>query len=452
MPWYLCEVLMRSIDETHDPSLRSWVESANGHADFPIQNLPFGVFQYIAVTPGGAIDETARRPRIGVAIGDSVLDLSRCVSLRALEGLPSEVVAAITAPTLNALAALGPTAMSHLRARISQLLSTATHRPERSTVVPVTSVSLTLPFAISDYSDFYTSVHHATNVGHMFRPGDPLFPNFKHMPVGYHGRSSSIVSSGTVITRPHGQRRPTAETQPPFGPSERLDYELEFGAFVGRGNRLGTVIPIGDAEDHVFGLCLLNDWSARDVQAWESQPLGPFLAKSFATTISPWVVTLEALAPFRCPATARAAGDPPVLPYLDGQANRTTGGFAIEAEVWLQSADMRAQGLGAIRLSQQSFQEMYWTIGQMLAHHASNGCNLRPGDLIGSGTVSGPTLDSLGCLLELTARGPLVLPSGERRHFLADGDNVVFRARGVREGFVSIGFGTCAGTIAPALP
>lgn len=437
---------MRPIDETHDPRLRSWVESANDHADFPIQNLPFGVFRYRA----GA-SNAVRPPRIGVAIGDHVLDLARCVDLGLFEGVSSDLVAAIAAPPLNALAGLGPEALSRLRGHISRLLAADSRHTEPSTVVPMATVSLELPFSIGDYSDFYTSVHHATNVGHMFRPGNPLFPNFKHMPVGYHGRSSSIVPSGRSIHRSHGQRRPDEGANPPFGPSQRLDYELEFGAFIGRGNAWGQPIPIAGAEDHLFGLCLLNDWSARDVQAWESQPLGPFLAKSFATTISPWVVTLEALAPFRCAAAERPAGDPVALAYLDGQENRTTGGFDIGAEVWLSSAAMRSQGLDAVRVSRQSLRDLYWTFAQMITHHASNGCNLRPGDLIGSGTVSGPRPDSLGCLLELTQHGPITLPSGEARQFLADGDEVVFRARCEREGFVAIGFGECGGQVAPAL-
>jgi fumarylacetoacetase len=374
------------------------------------------------------------------------------VDLELFEGVSSDLVAAVSTPPLNALAALGPEALSVLRGHISRLLSADARRAEGSAVVPAEAISLELPFAIGDYSDFYTSIYHATNVGHMFRPGNPLFPNFKHMPVGYHGRSSSIVPNGSPIQRPCGQQRPAEGSNPPFGPSQRLDYELEIGAFVGAGNSWGSAIPIGDAEDHLFGLCLLNDWSARDVQVWESQPLGPFLAKSFATTISPWIVTLDALAPFRCAATERPVGDPAAPPYLDSEANRTGGGFDISAEVWLSSAAMRSQGLDALRASRQSFRDMYWTFGQMVAHHASNGCNLRPGDLIGSGTVSGPARDSLGCLLELTQHGPIALSSGETRTFLADGDEVVFRARCERHGFVTIGFGECRGRIAPAQP
>lgn len=453
---------MRHVDETHDPSLRSWVESANDHADFPIQNLPFGVFSQPTARREAGASAGPGTTRIGVAIGDRVLDLVRCAELGLFEALSSDLVAAISAPTLNALAAVGPNAMARLRIRISRILSADGRRAEPSTVVPMAGVSLELPFTIGDYSDFYTSVHHATNVGHMFRPGNPLFPNFKHMPVGYHGRSSSIVPSGRSIHRPHGQQRPAEGSHPPFGPSQRLDYELEFGAFIGRGNAWGSAIPIADADDHVFGLCLLNDWSARDVQVWESQPLGPFLAKSFATTISPWVVTIEALAPFRCAASERPAGDPAALPYLDSQENRTSGGFDISAEVWLSSEAMRSRGqdgpaglagltgLDALRVSRQSFRDMYWTFAQMVTHHASNGCNLRPGDLIGSGTVSGPAQDALGCLLELTQHGPITLPSGETRTFLADGDDVVFRASCQRDGFVSIGFGECRGRIAPA--
>src|SRR5687767_11594787 len=309
-----------------------------------------------------------------------------------------------------------------------------------------------LPVTIGNYTDFYASVHHATNVGSMFRPDNPLLPNYKYVPIGYHGRASSIGVSGGVVRRPSGQVKADSDPAPGFGPTSRLDYELEVGAYIGPGNALGSEIPVAAAEDHLFGLCLVNDWSARDIQAWEYQPLGPFLAKNFATSVSPWVVTLEALAPFRSPAFRRAEGDPAPLPYLDDARDRERGAFDIELEVLLLSARMRDAGLGPLRLSRTRFTEMYWTMAQMLAHHASNGCNLRPGDLMASGTVSGSVKDSRGCLLELTWRGtePLTLPGGETRRFLADGDEVVFRGYCQREGATRIGLGECRVQIIPA--
>jgi fumarylacetoacetase len=434
---------MRTVDETHDSALRSWVSSADDPGDFPIQNLPFGVFRAAA---------TNNAPRVGVAIGNQILDLPRCREVGLLEGLPSEIVDALGAPTLNAMMSLGTDAMARLRPRLSKILAADGWGSDERTLVPMAAAELLLPAAIGDYSDFYTSLYHATNVGHLFRRDQPLFPNFKHLPVGYHGRSSSIVCSGTPVARPRGQRKPAETEAPMFGPSERLDYELEVGAFVGAPNDQGQPIAVNDAERHLFGLCLLNDWSARDIQVWESQPLGPFLAKSFATTISPWVVTLEALAPFRAPAAARAPDDPSPLPYLRSDAVQSSGAFDVVCEVYLRSSTMRTRGEQPVRISRNSFREMYWTFAQMTAHHTSNGCNLRAGDLLGSGTVSGPTDDSLGCLLELT-RGPrpIVLPTGERRLFLADGDEVIFRARCQREGFTTIGFGECRGTVSPAV-
>ena len=429
---------MRPIDDTHDPSRRSWVASANGETDFPIQNLPLGVFTRT---------DAREPPRVGVAIGDGVLDLARCVDLGLLDTLSADVRAAVSGGSLNPLAALGPGAMGPLRRRVAQLLDADGRHAEPSAVVPLSDVTPWLPFAIGDYSDFYTSIDHATNVGHMFRSGDPLFPNFRHMPVGYHGRSSSIVVSGEPVRRPAGQRRAPGDDAPSAGPSERLDYELEVGAFVGPGNAWGTPVPLAQADDHVFGLCLLNDWSARDIQVWESQPLGPFLAKSFATTISPWVVTLEALAPFRAPARARGADAPPLLPYLEDPSVAAWGAIDIDLSVWLSSAAMRERRVPAHRVSRNRFRDMYWTIAQMLAHHTSNGCNLRPGDLLGGGTVSGPDAGTAGCLLEMTRHDPVVLPTGETRRFLEDGDEVVLRGRCARDGFVPIGFGACGGTI-----
>jgi fumarylacetoacetase len=310
-----------------------------------------------------------------------------------------------------------------------------------------------LPANIGDYTDFYASIYHATNIGKMFRPDQPLMPNYKWIPIGYHGRASSIVGSGTSIRRPVGQTKDDNAEAPTFGPSKVLDYELEVGFFVGQGNEQGQPIKITEAEDHIFGLCLVNDWSARDIQRWEYQPLGPFLSKSFATTISPWIVTMEALAPFRAPAFKRPAGDPEPLPYLDSPENRERGGFDIKLEVFISTEQMREKGVAPHRLSSSNTRDLYWTFAQMLTHHTSNGCNMQPGDLIASGTVSGATKESLGCLIELTGRGaePIILPTGETRRFLQDGDEVIFRGYCEREGFRRIGFGECRGIVAPAL-
>jgi len=414
----------------------SWVESANqSHTDFPLQNLPYGVFGSDA--------------RIGIAIGDSILDLRACAETGLLHGLSHETTRACTTDSLNALFALGPDHWSPLRRRLTGLLETASsQRPQvEPLLIPRASAVMHLPAQIGDYTDFFTSLHHATNVGNLFRPRNPLAPNYKHLPIGYHGRASSIVVSGSPVNRPAGQ---TQEGQ--FGPTRALDYELEVGVFIGPGNRLGEPVPIHQARAHIFGLCLLNDWSARDLQAWESQPLGPFLAKSFATTISPWVVPLEALEPFRAPAFSRPVGDPTPLPYLHSPDDQARGGIDITVEVWLASQHMREIGAPPLRISRGNFRDTYWTIAQMLTHHTSNGCNLRPGDLLGSGTVSGPTRDSLGCLLELTRRGtePFRLPTGEERRYLEDGDEVILLAYCEREGCVRIGFGDCRGTISAA--
>lgn len=435
------------LNATHDPALRSRVASANRPGtDFPIHNLPFGVFRR-----HGSVEP----PRVGVAIGDEILDVARSSELGLLAGA-SVAAAACRQSTLNALMGLGPTSWSALRAALSGLLVAGASKLdgyEGDVLVPRAGADLLLPVEVGDYTDFYCSLHHATNVGSMFRPQSPLLPNWKHLPIGYHGRSSSIVVSGTPVRRPSGQTMADDAAAPVFGPTKLLDYELEVGFFVGSGNDLGRPIPIAAAESNVFGFCLVNDWSARDVQKWEYQPLGPFLAKSFATTVSPWVVTLEALAPFRVPAYERAAGDPQPLPHLDSPANRERGGLDLNLEVHLATAKMRAEGREPELLSRGSFREMYWTPAQMLAHHASNGCNLRPGDLLASGTVSGPEKGSLGCLLELTWRGtePLELPSGETRKFLEDGDEVIFRGYCERDGAVRIGFGECRGVVEPAL-
>ena len=437
------------LDETHDPRLRSWVASANvPGGDFPIQNLPLGVFR--------ASDSS--RGHIGVAIGDQILDLRRCAERGLFDEGFAVIAEACQWPSLARLMRLGRRAWTGLRREVSGWLRE--DGPARASVrhvvepqlVPQSGVAMLLPAEIGDYTDFYASIFHATNVGSMLRPDDPLLPNYKHVPIGYHGRASSVVPSGTPVRRPIGQVMPDGASEPLFRATRRLDYELEVGAFIGPGNALGEPIPVSEAEQHVFGVCLLNDWSARDIQAWEYQPLGPFLAKSFATSISPWVVTLDALEPFRGPAQSRPAGDPAPLPYLDSPEGRARGAIDVRLEVALVTERMRAAGRAPHVVSRSTLRHRYWTIAQLVTHHASNGCNLRPGDLLGTGTVSGPTRDSRGCLLELTWRGsePLQLPGGETRRFLEDGDEVVFRGWCEREGAVRIGLGECRGTIIPA--
>jgi fumarylacetoacetase len=434
------------VDHTHDPSLRSWVESAEGHADFPLQNLPFGVFRR------RGSDETAR---VGLAIGDMILDVAACHAERRFTGLAATAAGACAAPALNPLMAMGPAPRAELRRQVSELLSADSPAAGADRLlVPQREAELLLPAAIGDYTDFYASVHHATNVGSMFRPDNPLLPNYKWVPIGYHGRASSIVPSGTPVRRPSGQSRPPDAATPSFGPSRSLDYEMELGIFVAGGNQLGEPVPIARAEERIFGFCLVNDWSARDLQAWEYQPLGPFLAKNFATTISPWVVTLEALEPFRAPAPSRPAGDPAPLPYLDSRKNAEAGAVAVTVEVYLSSARMRETGLAPLRLSRASAADLYWTTAQLLAHHTSNGCNLQPGDLLATGTISGPAKESRGCMLELTWRGaePLALPGGETRKFLEDGDEVIMRGYCERDGAVRIGFGECRGVVVRNTP
>lgn len=432
------------MNRTHDAQLVSWVESAQGHPEFPIQNLPLGVFRRRG---------SNRPPSLGVAIGDQILDLAASA---AAMGVPSEPAAsACGEPSLNRLMELGRTRWSALRSEISGLLELGSAAFRRDAgiadqvLVPMADAELFVPAQIGDYSDFYASAYHATNVGSMFRPDNPLLPNYKWVPIGYHGRASSIVPSGTPVRRPKGQLKPPDSNRPVYAPTQALDYEAEMGCFVGAGNPLGQPVPLARAEDHLFGLCLVNDWSARDIQTWEYQPLGPFLAKSFATTVSPWVVTLEALEPFRIPAFERPTDDPPPLPYLDGEANRTRGGIDVVVEVYLASARMRESKAPPLRLSRGRMADLYWTFGQMFAHHTSNGCNLRPGDLLASGTVSGPAKDSRGCMLELTWRGaePLQLPNGETRKFLEDGDEVTLRAFCERPGAVRLGFGDCRGIV-----
>ncbi len=419
---------------------RSWVESANDpETDFPLENLPFGLYE----------DDRQRRHTC-MTIGDQVLDLPGC----AHEGL------------LNASQSigLGPRGLGHveawrageIRRRAAELLSDAAYRDRLEPhLIPQKDVKMLPPFGaggIGDYTDFYASIHHATNVGKLFRPDNPLLPNYKWVPIGYHGRASSIVISGTDVRRPCGQTKAPDAAAPVFGASRSLDYELEVGFFIGQGNDLGETIPLEEAEKHIFGLCLVNDWSARDIQAWEYQPLGPFLGKSFATTISPWVVTLDALEPYRVPAAVRPEGDPKPLPYLWSEQNQARGGFDINLEVWLATAKMRAAGEAPVRVSRGNLKDLYWTLAQMVTHHASNGCNLRPGDLMATGTVSGATPESVGSLLERTKRGtePLALPNGESRKFLEDGDEVILKGWCEREGYPRIGFGECRGVITPA--
>jgi fumarylacetoacetase len=418
-------------------ALRSWVASADDPAtDFPIDNLPYGVFR------------RENAAHIGVAIGDQILDLHRCVEEGLLAGLSLPVERACTASVLNSLMSLEPQRWSALRTRVTTLLTGTSLRSQvEPLLVSMYDAEMQLPAQIGDYTDFYASIDHATRVGKLFRPDNPLLPNYKYVPIGYHGRASSIVVSGAEIRRPYGQTKPPAAPEPVFGASRSMDFELEVGLFVGPGNMLGEPIPIAEAEQQIFGLCLVNDWSARDIQSWEYQPLGPFLAKSFATTISPWIVPIEALAPYRVAAAERAFGDSAPLPYLNSPT-RNRDAFDLTLEVYLQSAQMQNAGLEPVRISRGNLRDLYWTPAQLLTHHASNGCNLRPGDLLATGTISGPEEGSEGCLIEMKHRAePLQLPTGEVRTFLEDGDQVMFRAYALREGLPRIGFGACVGTI-----
>ena len=419
-----------ALDHTLDPALQSWVESANAaDTDFPLQNLPFGRFR--------RADDADWQ--IGVAIGDQVLDLRRA--------------GVIDSGDMNHLMRLPRGARLALRRALSDglRLGSAKQARFRDALVAQASVQLGVPCTIGDYTDFYTGIHHANTVGKLFRPDQPLMPNYKWVPIGYHGRASSINVSGSSFHRPNGQRRGADDSHPLFGPSTRLDYELELGVFIGPPNLQGEAIPMPQAEDHVFGIALFNDWSARDIQAWEYQPLGPFLAKNFASTVSPWIVTLEALAPFRRP-FSRPSGDPGPLPYLDSEANREQGVIAIDLEVWLQTAAMRASGHAGDLLSRSNFTDAYWTVAQLVAHHTVNGCNLASGDLLGTGTLSGAAAGQAGSLLELTNGGktPLRLSNGEARTWLDDGDSVILRASCTRDGARRIGFGECRGTVLAA--
>ena len=429
-----------------DASRKSWVESANGATDFPIQNLPFGVF---------STDGEAESGRVGIAIGDEILDVTAALHAD-LIGEEGRIAAhGCDSPRLNELMSLDRRTVSGLRRAVADLLDASTdigrraHKHASKILVAQRAAVMHLPAEVGDYTDFYASIDHATNVGSMFRPDNALLPNYKYVPIGYHGRASSIVPSGTFVRRPDGQTREDQSKPPVFGPSKRLDYELEVGVFIARGNPLGHPISIDDAEDRIFGLCIVNDWSARDIQTWEYQPLGPFLAKNFATSVSPWVVTLDALEPFRIPAYKRAPDDPAPLRYLASSANQERGGIDITLEVLIQTARMSRHGQAPMRVSIGGFKSMYWTLAQLVTHHASNGCNLRPGDLLASGTVSGSTPETRGCLLERTWRGtePLELPSGEKRTFLEEGDEIIMRAWCERLGAVRIGFGECRGII-----
>jgi fumarylacetoacetase len=423
-----------AIDATHDPALTSWVPSANApETEFPIQNLPFGRFRDARASHDAPW-------RLGVAIGDQILDLQAA-------GITDHA-------EMARLLTLDAAARNALRTRLSEGLQSGSPLREAwsRALVAQADVQMGLPCTIGDYTDFYTSIHHATTVGKQFRPDNPLLPNYRWVPIGYHGRASSIVPSGQAFRRPRGQTMPAGATQPIVGPCQRLDYELELGIVMGRSNALGEPVDMAQAESHVFGVALFNDWSARDMQGWEYQPLGPFLAKNFASTLSPWVVTMEALAPFRAP-FVRAAGEPQPLPYLDSSANRSAGALDIELEVWLQTAAMRGADHAGDCLSRANYRDAYWTLAQLVAHHTVNGCNLQPGDLLGTGTLSGPEPSQGGSLMELGLGGkqPLTLSNGETRAWLQDGDTVILRGYCQRAGRRRIGLGECRGTVLPAM-
>jgi fumarylacetoacetase len=429
-----------NIDFTHDPRATSWVRSANEPtADFPLQNLPLGIVE----------------GHVAVAIGDRWLDLPAALDLGLLGTLPPGIRNALCEPRLNALFALGPTAMRELRHAVFKLLQEGQARADDAAqcLHPLSEAAPELPCVIGDYTDFFASLNHAHNTFNLFRPGQVFLPNYKHVPIAYHGRSSSIFASPKDLQRPLGQTRPNPDGLPLTGPSQKLDMEVELGFYVGQGNAHGRSIALDDAEQHLAGVSILNDWSARDVQAWESQPLGPFLSKNFVSVVSPWVVTLDALAPYRAPLAARTADDPAPQPYLASRRNAAQGGFDIRIETLLQTAAMRAAGLAPVIVTRSRFaRDTWWTPAQMVAHHTMGGCNLRPGDLIGSGTVSGPEPGTEGSLLELTWGGarPVGLPGGETRSFLEDGDDVTIRAWCERDGFRRIGLGECTGRVLPA--
>ncbi len=434
-----------SLNETHDAGLRSWVASANtGASDFPIQNLPYAVFRRAG---------SQEAWRGGVAIGDQVLDLARASAIKALGDAVQPQLEAASQQHLNGFMAMGPAAWSALRLALSRALreGAAAQAALQDCLVAQSDVEYTVPAQVGDYTDFYTSVHHATNVGQLFRPDNPLMENYKWVPIGYHGRASSLRVSGVDFRRPMGQLKAPDATAPALKPCARLDYELEMGIYTGAGNAWGEAISMDEAEHHIFGLCLLNDWSARDIQAWEYQPLGPFLSKNFATTVSPWIVTLEALEPYRT-AFTRPATDPQPLPYLSSAANSERGAFDVQLSVALETGRMRAEGQAAQQITHTSYRHAYWTMAQLVAHHSVNGCDLQPGDLLGTGTLSGPTSSEAGALLELTEGGkkPVALANGESRTFLQDGDAVILRGWCEKPGAARIGFGECRATVLPA--
>ena len=425
-------------DFTHDPDARSWVESADGHLVFPVQNLPLGIF---SPKDGGA--------RGGMAIGDMILDLSDIAGLLELEAATAARLAGQA--TLNDLLERGADSLRALRQGVFKLL---TEEDKKSAVEPALykarDCTMHVPVTVGDYTDFYSGIHHAENIGALFRPDNPLLPNYKYVPIGYHGRSSSIRLSGIDVKRPNGQKKPPEDgAPPPFGPADRLDYELEMAIWVGKGNALGHPIPIGEAEEHIAGISILNDWSARDIQAWEYQPLGPFLAKNFHSTISPWIVTMDALAPFRVAQPARPAGDPKPLDYLYDEHDQATGAFDITMEVYLATAKMREDGEEPHKLSSGPMTAMYWTAAQLVTHHSSSGCNLRSGDLLGTGTLTSGEEGGEGSLIELTEGGKkaITLPNGETRKFLEDGDEVIITAHAEKPGFARIGLGECRAII-----
>ncbi len=437
------------IDATHASGRISWVGSANGHPSFPIQNLPLGVFS-----------SNDNAPRGGIAIGDKIFDISAALEAGLFLGAALEAAQAASGRSLNPFLEAGPAARQALRHRVADLLDAkGGEAAELQSIAgrllhDAASCTLHLPARVGDFTDFFAGIHHARTAGTINRPDHPLMPNYKYVPVAYHSRASSVRPSGGTVRRPNGQRKPPEQAAPDFGPCRNLDYELELGVWIGPGNELGSPIPIADAGAHAAGFCLLNDWSARDIQSWESQPLGPFLAKSLSTFVSPWIVTAEALAPFRVPQPPRPPGDPAPLPYLNDPQDQARGCFNIDFEASLLTPKMRQAGAAAHVLSRANASMLYWTVAQMIAHHTSNGCDLRAGDLFGSGTVSGTTPGSEGCLLEMTrgGRNAVTLPNGETRTYLADGDEVIFRGYARRDGYVSIGFGECRGRVIEALP
>ena len=437
------------IDETHDPARISWVASANGHKAFPIQNLPHGVFS----PEGGAA-------RGGIAIGEKIFDVSAALEVGLFSGLALEAAQAASGRSLNAWLECPPVARRALRRRVGELLDN--NGSEAASLQGIANrllhdgadCTMHLPARVGDFTDFFAGIHHAYTAGTISRPENPLMPNYKYVPVAYHSRASSVRPSGGTVRRPNGQRKPPEQAVPDFGPCRNLDYELELGVWIGPGNALGTPIPIAEASSHIAGFCLLNDWSARDIQSWESQPLGPFLAKSLATFVSPWIITIDALAPFRIAQPPRPAGDPAPLPHLNHPADQANGCFNVDFEVSLLTSRLRAAGAAPHVLARSNASDLYWTAAQMVAHHSSNGCNLQPGDLFGSGTVSGTAAGSAGCLLEMTRGGriSLTLPNGETRTYLQDGDEVIFHGQAHCNGYASIGFGECRGAVTEALP